>query len=53
MAKYWCEECQEWLEEDEVTHTKEQVKSGTPPVDRFEHDLCGFEVSKADEDNAV
>jgi hypothetical protein len=53
MVGYWCRECQEWLDEGEVTEEKEQMKRGTPLQTVYIHDRCGHYVARADEDTAV
>ncbi|MBS8117861.1 MULTISPECIES: hypothetical protein [Haloferax] len=44
---YWCEECQRWIDSGEVTETSEETKPGAPMRTKYEHNLCGMEVQKA------
>lgn len=53
MVGYWCRECQQWLEEDEVTEETEQMKRGTPLATVYIHEACGSYVARADEDQGV
>lgn len=53
MVGYWCRECQQWLDEHEVTEKNEQMKRGTPLATVYIHDSCGNYVARADEDQGV